>query len=127
MIVGLGIDIVLVERIAALIEKHGGRARERLYTDIERAYCDRMPKPDLHFAARFAAKEAFVKALGTGFSAGIRWRDIGIVNDPKGKPELVVEGSAREAMEQLGATHALVSLSHDPLHAAAVVVLERIV
>lgn len=125
MIVGLGIDIVLVERIGALIDKHGGRARERLYTEVERSYCDAMPTPGLHFSARFAAKEAFVKALGTGFSAGIRWRDIGVVNDAKGKPELMVEGTAREAMERLGATHAYLSLTHDALHAAAVVVLEK--
>jgi len=125
VVVGLGIDIVAIERIEALLARHGGRARERLYTEIERGYCDGMAKPALHYAARFAAKEAFVKALGIGFSGGLRWRDIGIVNDERGKPELVVEGAAREAMERLGAARAHVSLSHDSLHAAAVVVLEK--
>ena len=124
MILGLGIDIVAIERIAGLLERHSGRAKERLYTAAERAYCEKMARPALHFAARFAAKEAFVKALGTGFSAGIRWRDIGIVHDPKGKPELALEGTARDAMESLGGTRGLVSLTHDSLHAAAVVVLE---
>jgi holo-[acyl-carrier protein] synthase len=124
MILGLGIDIVAIERIAGLLERHSGRAKERLYTAAERAYCEKMARPALHFAARFAAKEAFVKALGTGFSAGIRWRDIGIVHDPKGKPELALEGTARDAMESLGGARGLVSLTHDSLHAAAVVVLE---
>ncbi|MBN1868233.1 holo-ACP synthase [Candidatus Sumerlaeota bacterium] len=125
MIVGLGIDIVSIERIAAMLERHGGRAAARLYTETERAYCESMAKPALHYAARFAAKEAFVKALGTGFSSGIRWRDIGIVHDAKGKPEIVVEGQAGQAMGALGADRSYVSLSHDPLHAAAVVVLEK--
>ena len=124
MILGLGIDVVAIERIAGLLERHSGRAKERLYTAAERAYCEKMARPALHFAARFAAKEAFVKALGTGFSAGIRWRDIGIVHDPKGKPELALEGTARDAMESLGGARGLVSLTHDSLHAAAVVVLE---
>ncbi|MFP4382225.1 MAG: holo-ACP synthase [Candidatus Sumerlaeia bacterium] len=124
MILGLGIDIVAVDRIANMLEKRGDRALKRLYTEIEREYCGKMPHPSLHFAARFAAKEAYVKALGTGFSAGIRWKDIGIVNDAKGKPEIFPEGTALEAMRNLGATSAFVSLSHDPTHAAAVVVLE---
>jgi holo-[acyl-carrier protein] synthase len=124
MILGLGIDIVSVSRIQEMLEKHGGRAMTRLYTEIEREYCDRLPHPALHYAARFAAKEAFVKALGTGFSAGVRWRDIGVVNDAKGKPELRLEGTAFEHMRSLGATRTLVSLTHDPSHAAAVVILE---
>ena len=70
MIVGLGIDIVMIERIEKMLERHGERVLKRLYTETERAYCDKMAKPQLHYAARFAAKEAFVKALGTGFSAG---------------------------------------------------------
>ena len=125
MIIGLGIDIVSVQRIADILERHGGRAKERLFTEIERTYCEDMPQPHLHFAARFAAKEAFVKALGTGFSAGIRWRDIGIVNNEKGKPDLVLEGTALEFAQKMGATRYLVSLSHDPTHAAVVVVLEK--
>jgi len=124
MIAGLGLDIVSIERVGAMLERHGGRAKARLYTETERAYCESMPKPVLHYAARFAAKEAFVKALGTGFSSGLRWRDIGIVHDERGKPELVVEGTAAEAMRGRGADRAHVSLTHDPLHAAAVVVLE---
>lgn len=125
MILGLGIDIVSIGRITAMIERHGDRALRRLYTETERAYSDAMPHPALHYAARFAAKESFVKALGTGFSRGIAWREIGIVNEPGGRPRLVVEGMARTFMEQLGATATHVSLSHDPTHAAAVVILEK--
>ena len=125
MILGLGVDIVSTDRIAQMLERRGGRALARLYTDIEREYCDRMPKPALHYAARFAAKEAFVKALGVGFSEGIRWRDIGVVNDDKGKPEIHAEGSAKEHMDAVGADRAHLSLSHDPTNALAVVVLEK--
>lgn len=125
MIVGLGLDIVMIERIENMLERHGERVLKRLYTQIERDYCDKMAKPALHYAARFAAKEAFVKALGTGFSAGIRWRDIGIRHDPRGKPEVYAEATALQAMQGLGAARSLVSLSHDDLHAAAVVVLEK--
>ena len=125
MIVGIGIDIVAISRITAMIERHGDRALKRLYTDIERAYCGPMPNPALHYAARFAAKESFVKAIGTGFSQGVAWRDIGIVNEPSGRPRLVLEGMARTFLERVGATVAHVSLSHDPTHAAAVVILEK--
>ena len=125
MIVGLGVDIILIERVKQMLERRGERALERLYTPLERAYCEKMAHPSLHYAARFAAKEAFVKALGTGFRSGVRWRDVGIVNDPKGKPEFAIEGAAAEQMAGIGATAAFVSLSHDPLQAVAVVVLEK--
>jgi holo-[acyl-carrier protein] synthase len=126
MIAGTGIDLVACERVGSMIEKHGERALKRLYTQTEREYCEKMPHSILHYAARFAAKEAFVKALGTGFSAGIRWRDIGIVHDEKGKPLIEAAGTAREAMERLGATVAHVSLSHDPTNAVATVILEKV-
>jgi holo-[acyl-carrier protein] synthase len=125
MIVGVGIDIVLIERISAMLERYSGRAKEKLYTATEREYCDGMPEPVLHYAARFAAKEAFVKALGTGFAEGIRWKDIGIRHDGRGKPELEVEGRALEWMQSLEATHSHVSLTHDAMHAGAVVILEK--
>ena len=125
MIVGLGIDIVSIGRITAMIERHGDRALRRLYTDVERSYCDAMPNPALHYAARFAAKESFVKAIGTGFSGGVSWREIGVVNEPSGRPRLAIEGKARAFLERAGATAAHVSLSHDPTHAAAVVILEK--
>lgn len=126
MIIGIGIDIVAVDRIAGLLERRGERAIRRLYTETEREYCEGMPHSALHYAARFAAKEAFVKALGTGFTQGIRWRDIGIVNDERGKPDLVLQGAPAEWMANVGATTSYVSLTHDKIHAAAVVVLEKL-
>ncbi len=125
MILGLGIDIVSVERIEKMLERHGERVLKRLYTKTEQAYCQAMPHPAFHFAARFAAKEAFVKALGIGFTGGMRWNEIGIVNDKRGKPELILQGEADKAREKLGAARALVSLTHDPTHAGAVVILEK--
>lgn len=124
MILGLGIDIVSIERIEGLLERRGGRAAQRLFTPVEQEYCQRMARPALHYAARFAAKESFVKALGTGFSGGIRWNHIGIVHDPRGKPELELGESAARAMQTLGAVRGFVSLTHDPTHAGSVVVLE---
>lgn len=125
MILGVGIDIVAIDRIQHMLEHRGERAIKRLYTEIEQTYCEKMARPELHFAARFAAKEAFVKALGTGFTAGLRWKDIGIVHDPKGKPLLDLRETALEAWNQLGASAGHVSLTHDPTHAGAVVVIEK--
>ncbi|HBF33124.1 TPA: hypothetical protein DDW35_01045 [Candidatus Sumerlaeota bacterium] len=124
MIIGLGMDIVSIERIEALLGEHGDRSKERLFSDEERAYCEVLPHAALHFAARFAAKEAFVKALGTGFDQGIQWRDIAVVNAPGGKPSLTITGKALEIMQTQGVTRTHVSLTHDPIHAAAVVILE---
>ncbi|GAB4320532.1 MAG: holo-[acyl-carrier-protein] synthase [Candidatus Sumerlaeia bacterium] len=125
MIIGTGVDIVEIERIGRLLDRFGERFVRRTFSDVERAYCAGRPLPEQHYAARFAAKEAFVKAIGTGFTQKIVWRDIGVVNEPSGQPLLVVNGRAREVMEQLGATTAWVSLSHSKTHAVAVVVLEK--
>lgn len=124
MIVGLGVDIVSNERVARMLRRHGKRATRRLFTEAEREYCEKMANPAPHYAARFAAKEAFVKALGSGFTSGVVWSDVGVVRDGRGKPELAVKGAALEAMEALGAGKVFVSLSHDSTHAVAVVVLE---
>lgn len=112
-IVGHGVDLVPVARIASLRERHGDRFLERVFTPAERAYAGERPKrADEHLAARFAAKEATLKALGTGLTGGIRWTDIGVRRDPGGPPELVLEGEARRAARQLGASRWWVSLSH---------------
>ena len=126
MIIGLGMDIVSVERIEAMLSEHGERSKERIFSEEERAYCEALPHAALHYAARFAAKEAFVKALGTGFDQGIQWRDVAVSNAPGGKPCLIITGKALEVMQALGATQVHVSLTHDPIHAAAVVVLEGV-
>jgi holo-[acyl-carrier protein] synthase len=88
MIVGIGVDIVEVARIARALEHYGERFLERVFTEEERRYCERFGSGRaLHYAARFAAKEAFSKAIGTGMRGICRWRDIGVVNGVLGKPE----------------------------------------
>jgi holo-[acyl-carrier protein] synthase len=124
MIIGLGMDIVSIERIQGLLDQHGERFRERLFTDAERGYCESMPHAALHYAARFAAKEAFVKALGTGFDEGVAWLDVAVGRGPGGKPSLEISGKALEIMQSLGAVRSHVSLTHEPTYAAAVVILE---
>jgi holo-[acyl-carrier protein] synthase len=125
MIIGIGVDMVEHERVEQLLEKFHGRFARKVFTDVERAYSDARAAPHIHYAARFAAKEAFLKAVGLGLSAGMHWTDAWVVNDPKGKPELSIAGNALERCRQLGATHAHVTLSHSRGYAVAVVILER--
>lgn len=86
MILGIGNDIIEVDRIAAIIERHSQKFLDRIFTDREQEYCLNHNKPALHFAGRFAAKEAVSKALGTGFRGGLNWTDIEVINDVNGKP-----------------------------------------
>jgi len=124
VIIGLGIDLVEVSRIEAILIRHPARARDRLFTALELADCEGRRDSIVCLAARFAAKEAFLKALGTGLRAGIAWRDISIRRGEFGRPELVVTGRAAEKLEQLGGSAAHVSLTHDAGFAAAVVAIE---
>lgn len=121
---GIGIDLVDVARIAQAFERHEARMKARLFTPAEQAYCDARLTPTLHYAARFAAKEAFSKAIGTGFTLGLKWTEIEVVNLETGEPTLRVTGRAAEAMRERGATRAFVSLTHSTTAAAAVVLLE---
>ena len=123
MILGLGIDLVEVARIEQALAK-GERFTRRLFTAGETAYCSRHKEPARHFAARFAAKEAGMKALGTGWSNGVGWKDFEVRHDPHGRPHLYVTGRAAEIAHALGATHATISLAHDGGAATAVVVIE---
>ena len=125
MIIGVGVDLIEVERVENSLRKFPRRFERKVFTETERAYCGRRAVPGRHFAARFAAKEAFLKAIGTGKSQGIAWTDVGIVNQPSGKPELQVTGRARDICNEQGATRMHVSLSHNREHAMAVVVLEN--
>lgn len=126
MIRGLGIDLADIDRIRALLTRHPERARRRLFTEGERAYCDRRADPARHFAARFAAKEAAYKALaGSEDARHIHWHDVEVVNSPlDGRPILLLHGrAARRAAElELVAVH--ITLTHSELVAAAVVVIE---
>jgi len=125
MIFGIGVDLVEIDRIQENLVKHGERFEAKVFTHTEREYCRRMPIPAQHYAARFAAKEAFLKALGTGWANGVTWQDVGIENLPSGMPQLVVTGRAMELAREYGVGAMHVSLSHSRGHAVAVVVLEK--
>ena len=100
-IIGLGVDATEIDRIAATIERFGDRFIRRVFTDTEIAYCTRRRVPTIHFAGRFAAKEACAKALGTGIRAGVWWRDIGVVNRPSGQPTMTLTGGALRRLQSL--------------------------
>jgi holo-[acyl-carrier protein] synthase len=121
-VLGLGIDLAEVPRIRALLEKNGDRFKQRVFTAGEIAYCDSKADPALHFAARFAAKEAASKALGTGFTEGITWQDIETVSSENGAPFIVLHQAAAQRASTLGVGTMMVTLTHTADMAAASVV-----
>ena len=124
MIIGIGVDIVEVRRMAkALQGTHN--MEKRVFSPEEICYCKERKNQFQHFSGRFAAKEAALKALGTGWSQGIRWTDVEIKSAEMGKPVLNFHGKAKEIFEDSGAQHALVSITHAPTYAVVVVVLEK--
>ncbi len=124
MIVGIGIDMVHVQRLRTALDRHGARMRRRLFTSGELADCDSQRDPTECLAARFAAKEAALKALGTGKIAGFRWTDLEIRRLASGQPTLALSGRAQQRGEEIGVRRLWVSLSHDGGKAVALVVLE---
>ena len=119
MIKGIGIDIIEVKRIKKIIERYGDRFYTRILTEKEIKYCKSFSKPDLHFAGRFASKEAYSKSIGTGISKDFRWKDIEILNDKRGKPYInhrVDNEYSKYKFE--------VSISHTDEYACAVVTCE---
>ena len=124
MITGIGIDVVQNERIRDSIQRFGERFLHRIYTEGEIEYCKKCAQPEIHYAARFAAKEAAFKALGTGWAAGVKWKDIEVVRLSSGKPELHLYGEALTHANSAGAKNFYVSLTHDQLVSCAVVILE---
>lgn len=122
-IVGIGLDLVKIARIRSLTERWQQRFLQRLYTDAEREYCFGRAFPYASLAGRFAAKEAVLKALGTGWSGGIRWVDIQVLNDPTGRPVATANGRVGALLQQAGVTGIHVSLSHDADYAIAEVIL----
>jgi holo-[acyl-carrier protein] synthase len=124
MIVGTGIDLVEIDRIHRSIERFGARLLNRIYTPAEQAYCLRKRKSAESFAARFAAKEAGAKALGTGISFGVSWLEIEVVRERSGRPTLRFHGRAAQIAAHLGVAHAALSLTHTATLAQASVVLE---
>ena len=123
MILEIGVDIVEVERIKEICAKWGGKFEERVFTPRELAYCKRKKQPYQSLAARFAAKEALFKALGTGWSFSMCWRDIEITNDSLGKPNIILSGKTQKIAAEMGAKKAMVSLSHTKHYAVANVIL----
>ena len=124
MIMGVGVDVVQNQRIRESIGKFGARFLNRIYTEIEAEYCNKCADPAIHYAARFAAKEAAFKALGTGWAAGVKWKDIEVQRLASGRPELHLYGEALSRATAMGATRFHVSLTHDQMVSVAVVVLE---
>jgi holo-[acyl-carrier protein] synthase len=124
MILGIGIDLVDIPRLERVLERHGGRAHERLFTAGEVAYCNAAARPGESYAARFAAKEAFFKAVRRGWGQGVTWTEVEVVSSSEGAPRLVLHGGARERAESLGARRMHLSLTHSGEVAAAFLVLE---
>lgn len=122
MIQGIGVDLVEVSRVSGVIDRHGERFLRRIYTpmELEKVHGTRAQ----YLAARFAAKEAAFKALGTGWGAGVRWVDVEVDNLPSGQPILNLHGRARERAEALGADRYHISISHTAEYALAQVILE---
>lgn len=124
MIIGSGIDIIEIRRIQRSIDRFGERFLNKVYTAAEQAYCLKKKHSAESFAARFAAKEAGAKALGTGISNGVNWLEIEVVRELSGRPTLQFHGRARQIADQLGCAHAALSLTHTVELASASVVLE---
>jgi holo-[acyl-carrier protein] synthase len=124
VIVGSGVDLCEVPRIKTAIERHGRRFVERVFTGREIAYAESKANRYERFAARFAAKEAGMKALGTGWRGGIRWQDVEVANLPSGKPTLRFHGKALEIADRLGVRNIALSITHTSQQALAIVTLE---
>ncbi len=125
MINGLGVDIVEIDRMREALKRRP-RMKERLFSEEEREYCDKRNKPEIHYAMRFAAKEAVLKALGTGFS-GMRFRDVEVVRDERGRPIPKLSGKAAEVAEAAGVVemHLSLSYTHTNAVASAVAITEQ--
>ena len=123
MIIGLGLDATDIDRIADTIDRYGDRFLRRIFSEGEIAYCTQRRVPAIHFAGRFAAKEAAMKALGTGHSAGVLWRDVEVVRRG-GPPQLRLHGGAERRFTRIGGRSSLLSITHsDDLAMAQVLIL----
>src|SRR5260221_9384638 len=124
MIVGMGIDVAEVPRIRAVIESQRDRFLRRVFTLDEVAYCEQFKNKFERYAGRFAVKEAAMKALGTGWSKGVRWMDIEVVRQKGGRPTLALAGEAGKIAKQLGVKHIALSITHTAAQAFAQVIFE---
>jgi len=125
MIYAVGTDLVEVSRIEKIIGRWGERFVRRVYSEGEIGYCRAKACPAQHFAARFAAKEAFLKGVGLGMAGGVGFRDVEVINRSEGKPELSLHGRMREMLERAGIRESHISISHTDRYAVAFVVLEN--
>ena len=125
MILGLGTDIVEIDRIASMIERHGDSFLDRVFTPAERAYCGSKKHAAQHYAGRWAAKEAAMKALGTGFITGIHWHDFEVLPERSGAPTLTLSGGAAQHASSLGINSILVTMSHCKAYATATAIAVR--
>jgi holo-[acyl-carrier protein] synthase len=123
VIIGSGVDLCEVERIKDAIGRHGARFLGRIYTEREVAYAERKANRYERYAARFAAKEAGMKALGTGWH-GVKWRDFEVANLPSGRPTLLLHGNAAEIAKKLGVRNIALSITHTSVQALAMVIVE---
>ena len=123
-IIGIGTDIIECLRIAQMIERHGELFLMRVFTPHEIEYCSARKAATQHYAGRFAAKEAVLKALGTGWIRGISWRDVEVRHKPGGAPTVALRGGARDVFERSGITRMHISISHCRSHAVAYAIAE---
>jgi holo-[acyl-carrier protein] synthase len=121
-IVGIGTDIIEVLRIGQMIERHGELFLNRVFTDEEIRYCQQRKEYIQHYAGRWAAKEAVMKTLGTGWTRGVGWRDIEVCSQKSGQPLLAIRGGARDIADELGITEILITISHCRAYATATAV-----
>lgn len=124
MIHGTGVDIIAISRIAHSIQKYSGKFEERVFTPREIDYCRSKADPSKHFAARFAAKEAILKSLGTGMAEGITWQDMEILNQESGQPVLSLTGKGKDVFNSLNLKDIHISMTHDRQYAVAQAIAE---
>ena len=124
MILGTGVDLAEVARIRDAIARHGDRFVRRIYTEAEIAYVERKANRFERYAGRFAAKEAGMKALGTGWRGGLGWQDLEVINLPSGRPTLQLHRRAAEIAEKMGAVNIALSITHTSVQALAMVIIE---
>jgi holo-[acyl-carrier protein] synthase len=125
VLLGLGCDLIEVERIRGVLERHGDRFLHRVFTEEERAYCSALKHPHKHYAARWAAKEAVSKAFTTGIGPQLEWTSVSVYHGSRKEPLVRLDDKARALLLQVGASNVLLSLSHTETHAMAVAALVR--
>jgi len=124
-VLGIGIDLCDVKRVQNLLDKHSDSFIKTAFTQNEASYCSKKANPAIHYAARFAAKEAMAKALGTGFSNGITLKSLSVENDENGAPYAVLDSIAQKRVEELGGDKMLISLTHLSEYAQAFAILTK--